>query len=923
MTTINDLPNEVLEIIFAFLPQYKSLEYCELVCERWDSLVKNERSKRHKAFQKVIQEENLCWHMCLPDDSHTPITRYNHAVTVYNSTMYVFGGKVFIPGSEGSTSYHDLWAFDLSTRTWRECSSQGRHPTSKAQASLIAHEDRLILFGGVERTWYLLNELNVYNLRDKQWMTPKITSPWPPAMNGHTATVHGRHMVVFGGFHNINSMIEQSNDVWTLDLDTFRWKKQKTSSKKPAPRSKHYQVHLDDENLLIVGGFGSDGKALNDMWLLTTTTPVWSWREIPVKQKKYVAINLIKYPACEYNKIFIVLGENCTAALSANRQTADIVDSAIFLCDISHVLDNDDPYAEWLEPREVAISDGNLPLDTYMTSLVKVLRELTELIFLQRNSYDYLGENLNQGFSGSDNMFKSSIGSLLEQDLMQSGYSTGAEDVQSLPDSTFFNRKQLQSFGSSFFDLPMISGSLPVTPTSLQPSLSGNDLNNDPLQLAHLFQGSLADTSFQRSTTSLDTPPSPSSLPKHPFTFPQNFSPSQDTFFSSGLSTGSNSPVSDTAAPTLESLLCLMRSQQLAAMRSVESQNALHTLNLLQLQQQNSGLKIPLSGLNLLYGQYANQLKNLQLPATPPTQSVSSDALLDYMAKTHRQSFVMADSSCTWSGTLPGRNHNDFTFSTKVFVGGIPWDISEDTLMVMFRHLGEVRIEWPGKENRSTRPRGCAYLIFEKEEQVKALLHMCDVREVEGERKFFYRLLPKGKEAEVIPWYVADSTYIKPTGDHILDPMTTVFVGALHGKLTAEGLATILDDLFGGVIYAAIDTDKNKYPLGAGRVTFDNTKSYVKAVRTAFVDVRTAEFKKKIQLDPYLEDNICSSCNLQQGPYFCREMTCFKYFCRTCWQNWHLLMPLHKPMSRNSKSQTIVGIGPMSSTPNLYSGFQR
>jgi hypothetical protein len=36
-----------------------------------------------------------------------------------------------------------------------------------------------------------------------------------------------------------------------------------------------------------------------------------------------------------------------------------------------------------------------------------------------------------------------------------------------------------------------------------------------------------------------------------------------------------------------------------------------------------------------------------------------------------------------------------------------------------------------------------------------------------------------------------------------LDPQKTVFVGALHGMLTAEGLCNIFNDLFGGVVYAS------------------------------------------------------------------------------------------------------------------------
>ena len=32
--------------------------------------------------------------------------------------------------------------------------------------------------------------------------------------------------------------------------------------------------------------------------------------------------------------------------------------------------------------------------------------------------------------------------------------------------------------------------------------------------------------------------------------------------------------------------------------------------------------------------------------------------------------------------------------------------------------------------------------------------------------------------------------------------------------LNAEGLARVMDDLFGNVIYAGVDTDKHKYPIG-------------------------------------------------------------------------------------------------------------
>ena len=43
-----------------------------------------------------------------------------------------------------------------------------------------------------------------------------------------------------------------------------------------------------------------------------------------------------------------------------------------------------------------------------------------------------------------------------------------------------------------------------------------------------------------------------------------------------------------------------------------------------------------------------------------------------------------------------------------------------------------------------------------------------------------------------------------------------------------------------------LDTDKHKYPIGSGRVTFNNTKSYMKAVAAAFIEIKTQKFNKKV-----------------------------------------------------------------------------
>ena len=46
--------------------------------------------------------------------------------------------------------------------------------------------------------------------------------------------------------------------------------------------------------------------------------------------------------------------------------------------------------------------------------------------------------------------------------------------------------------------------------------------------------------------------------------------------------------------------------------------------------------------------------------------------------------------------------------------------------------------------------------------------------------------------------------------------------------------------------FAGVDTDKYKYPIGSGRVTFNNHKSYMKAVAAAFIEIRAQRFTKKV-----------------------------------------------------------------------------
>lgn len=48
-------------------------------------------------------------------------------------------------------------------------------------------------------------------------------------------------------------------------------------------------------------------------------------------------------------------------------------------------------------------------------------------------------------------------------------------------------------------------------------------------------------------------------------------------------------------------------------------------------------------------------------------------------------------------------------------------------------------------------------------------------------------------------------------------------------------------------IILGIDTDKYKYPIGSGRVTFSTKQSYFKAITASFIEIKTDKFTKKVR----------------------------------------------------------------------------
>lgn len=177
MINLNDCPDEVLEFIFTHLPPYNDLENCKLVCKRWHQIIHGTEFfihflvsstfffllpsitsckylgvKRHTTinFHKNLGEYKLYWKPLNQANEISPLNcpdgpprRFSHASVVHKDSMYIFGG-----GSTTSTTFNDLWRFDLSKRQWIRLQSVGTYPSPKACSTMVYYKEKLILFGG-------------------------------------------------------------------------------------------------------------------------------------------------------------------------------------------------------------------------------------------------------------------------------------------------------------------------------------------------------------------------------------------------------------------------------------------------------------------------------------------------------------------------------------------------------------------------------------------------------------------------------------------------------------------------------------------------------------------------------------------------------------------------------------------------------
>ncbi|GAM25989.1 hypothetical protein SAMD00019534_091640, partial [Acytostelium subglobosum LB1] len=175
-----------------------------------------------------------------------PSGRSKHSASIVGTYLYVFGG------GDGVRLHNDLYCLDLGTMHWALVEAKGQAPSPRWGHTMVALDSkRLLIFGGHSGT-RRLNDLHMFDIETNQWSQPQIMSepaetPQPRA--GHTASMIGPYMVVFGGGDG-----HILDDFVGLDTRTWRWWKIMPDT--PGGRCAHSSSVIKDKLVIFGGGNG-------------------------------------------------------------------------------------------------------------------------------------------------------------------------------------------------------------------------------------------------------------------------------------------------------------------------------------------------------------------------------------------------------------------------------------------------------------------------------------------------------------------------------------------------------------------------------------------------------------------------------------------------------------------------------------------
>ena len=239
----------------------------------------------------------------------------NHAISVAPGAAY----DLFVDFGDGT------WSYSLATGQYAKLMARHRGyvgplPSPRKSPGFAADGARAVLFGGVDYD----NSTYELDFATKSYSLALPLSSSSPAARGEIENQfvydsrHGR-FVLFGGLcYDPGRCTYQGmlNDTWLYDANSNTWT-QASPVTRPAARNQGH-MYFDAANGVVVlyGGIGTGGTALNDLWTFDVATLTWTQQTMPATNPGGIYLGQIAYApstSCGY----LVYGLSASQSVSS------------------------------------------------------------------------------------------------------------------------------------------------------------------------------------------------------------------------------------------------------------------------------------------------------------------------------------------------------------------------------------------------------------------------------------------------------------------------------------------------------------------------------------------------------------------------------------------------------------------------------
>ncbi len=319
-------------------------------------------------------------------EKNRPSPRSGHTMSVIGTSAFLFGGICETDNPEAhpedtvdntmSCASKDLYRLQLVSGEgmeweWIRGSVGEEQPLGRYKHTATVFDNtQLLLFGGFHTTDHRLNDVWVFDAVAYSWRQPNkkhnlesaepcqlVNQHWtnaPPARGGHSATLIGDLLYIFGGYGGLGYSRRDLDDLYALNVYTWKWTKIAAKGTFPDRRCGH-QACAVEKKIYIFGGSNSM-EQFNDLHCLDTTCdpPMWTKLNCDLKVPTWnlAACSVVAIPSW---KIFTFGG--ITGTLSDQERLGTMVNDAGIL---------DTGSGRWIVPQ----IEGRAPVpccDTCMT----------------------------------------------------------------------------------------------------------------------------------------------------------------------------------------------------------------------------------------------------------------------------------------------------------------------------------------------------------------------------------------------------------------------------------------------------------------------------------------------------------------------------------------------------------------------------